>query len=105
MRLDQNILRRLTSAIVDCVQPERIVLFGSAASGKMHPQSDIDLMIVMPEGTHRRRTAQKLYREIRGFKVAFDLVVATPSDLTRYGKSPGLIYCDILRHGKEIYAA
>ena len=71
----------------------------------MGPDSDIDLMVVMPEGTHRRHTAQKLYRDIQGFKVPFDVVVATPSDLIRYGNSPGLIYREVLREGKEVYAA
>jgi len=105
MKPDNILLKRLTEAIVSCIHPRRIVLFGSAAQGNTGPHSDIDLMVVMPDGTHRRRTAQKLYREIRGFKIPFDVIVATPSDLARYGNSPGLVYREILRNGKSIYAA
>jgi uncharacterized protein len=100
-----SVVEKLVSQIVEIVHPLRIVLFGSAAKGNMGPNSDIDLMVVMPEGTHRRHTAQKLYRDIKGFKVPFDVVVATPSDLARYGNSPGLIYRDVLFEGKEVYAA
>jgi hypothetical protein len=35
----------------------------------------------------------------------FDIVVATPGDLDKYGASPGLIYHHILRDGRELYAA
>ena len=71
----------------------QIILFGSAARGDADAQSDIDLLIVVPDGTHRRQTAQRLYREIVGIGVPFDLIVATRGDLER------------LREGREIYAA
>ena len=59
---DQNeFVPELVQQIVEAVQPLRFVLFGSAARGEMEPESDIDLLVVMPEGTHRRRTAQHLF--------------------------------------------
>ena len=54
-------LPELVQQIVEAVQPFRIVLFGSAARGHLQPETDIDLLVVMPEGTHRRRTAQYLF--------------------------------------------
>ena len=65
--------------------------------------SDIDLLIVMPEGVHRRRTAQKLYREIKGLAVPFDIVVATAQDLERHKDNDGLIYKNALKEGIEVY--
>lgn len=95
----------LVRSIVGAVCPLKIILFGSAARGAMGPESDLDLLIVMPNGTHRRQTAQRLYREVRGVTIPFDLVVATPSDLEAHGRSPGLIYGTILREGRTLYAA
>ena len=86
-------------------QPLRIILFGSAARGEMRPDSDIDVLVVMPEGVHRRRTAQLLYRQIRGLGVPFDILVATPDDLDRHKDNIDLIYQSILREGREVYAA
>ena len=43
-------------------------------------------------GTNRRRTAQALYRRVRGVGVPFDVVVATEEDLDRYRDNLGLIY-------------
>ena len=59
----------------------------------------------MPDGTHRRQTAQRLYREIIGIGVPFDLVVTTRSDLELHAENRGLIYRAALREGREIYAA
>lgn len=98
-------LDRLVQAVVDKAQPLRIILFGSAARSDAGAQSDIDLLVVMPDGTHRRQTAQRLYREIIGIGVPFDLVVTTRSDLERHAENRGLIYRAALREGREVYAA
>ena len=45
----------LVTQVVRAVSPLKIILFGSAARGQAGPDSDIDLLVVMPEGTHRRR--------------------------------------------------
>ncbi len=87
------------------VRPLQIIVFGSVARGEWQPGSDIDLLVVMPDGTHRRRTAQLLYRKIRGAGVPCDILVATPSDLEKHKDNIGLIYRTILREGKEVYAA
>ena len=95
----------LVRCIVNEVRPLRIVVFGSGARGDTGPDSDVDLLVVMPDGTHRRRTAQLLYRKIRGVGTPFDVLVATPSDLEEYKDDVGLIYRTILREGKEVYAS
>ena len=59
----------------------------------------------MPEGVHCRRTAQLLYRQIRGLGVPFDVLVTTPTTLERHKDNIGLIYRTILNEGKEVYAA
>ena len=58
----------LVRRIVEEVHPLRIILFGSAARGSTKRDSDIDLLVVMPEGVHRRRTAQLLYQNMRGMR-------------------------------------
>ena len=97
------VIDKLVDDVVKCVNPLRIILFGSAARGDQGAHSDIDLLVVVPEGVHRRRTAQKLYREITGLGVPFDIVVATPNDLERHKGNIGLIYKSALTEGKEIY--
>ena len=105
MTHEQAELDKLVSRVVEAVRPLRILVFGSAARGTMGPDSDIDLLVVMPEGTHRRRTAQHLYRTVRGIGLPFDIVVATPGDLEKHKDTIGLVYRRVLQEGREVYAA
>jgi len=98
-------MNQLVQRIVKEIHPLRIILFGSMATGTFGADSDIDLLVVMPEGVHRRRTAQMLYRKIRGIEAPFDIIVATPSDLEKHKNNIGLIYKTILQEGREVYAA
>ena len=100
-----GLLSDLVNRIVEAVHPLRIMVFGSAARGEMGPHSDIDVLVVMPDGTHRRHTAQDLYQRLSGFPMAVDIVVATPTDLARHKDTIGLVYRDALREGREIYAS
>jgi len=98
-------VQHLVDRIVEAVHPLRIVLFGSGACKNADPHSDIDLLVVMPNGTHRRRTSQTLYRQIRGIGVPFDVLVATPKDLENHKDNGGLIYRTVLREGIDVYAS
>jgi hypothetical protein len=71
----------------------------------MRPDSDIDVLVVMPEGVHRRRTAQDIHQQLFGFPLAVDVLVATPADLHNHKDNIGLVYHRALREGKDIYAA
>jgi uncharacterized protein len=102
---NQAIIDELIRRVVEAVHPLRIILFGSAARGDMRPDSDIDVLIVMPENIHRRRTAQDVHEQLFGFPVPVDVLVATPEDLRKHQDNIGLVYHQVLREGKEIYAA
>lgn len=102
---DPSQVSKLVQGIVDEVHPLRIILFGSAARGEARPTSDVDVLVVMPDGTHRRRTAQRLYRVLQGMTIPFDIIVATPADLQEHRDNIGLIYRTILQEGKTLYAA
>jgi predicted nucleotidyltransferase len=105
MQPDSQVVDQMVQAVVTSVSPLRIIVFGPAARGEMGPDSDLDLLVVMPQGTHRRKTAQRLYRQMVGLGVPFDILVATPEDLDLHRNNPGLIYQTILREGTEVYAA
>jgi len=104
MQPNSRIIDLLVKEIVETVNPLKIILFGSAARGEIKQDSDIDLLVVMPEGVHRGRTAQLLYRQISGLGVPFDILVATPEDLEKHRDNIGLIYRVVLQEGREIYA-
>ncbi|MBM3146744.1 MAG: nucleotidyltransferase domain-containing protein [Actinobacteria bacterium] len=105
MSATDDILDEVVRRIADQVHPRRVILFGSAARGQQHRDSDFDLLVVMPDGTHRRRTAQYLYAHLGSDRPPVDLVVATETDIELHGDTPGYIYRAALREGKELHAA
>ena len=100
-----DILKETINRIRAVIKPKRIILFGSAVRGKMHPDSDIDLLVVAPSGTHRRKTAQRIYRNMIGVGFAADIVVVTEDDIKLYGDNPGMVIRQALEEGKVLYAA
>lgn len=49
-QVSQEVLEKIIQRIVEVAQPERIILFGSAARGQMVPHSDVDLLVVKSGG-------------------------------------------------------
>jgi predicted nucleotidyltransferase len=105
MNRNQNDIDQLVKSVVEAVQPLKIILFGSAARGNATADSDVDLLVVMPEGIHRRETARYLYKLLGETGIPVDILVATPDDLKRHKDNIGLIYRTVLQEGREVYAA
>lgn len=104
-RPEEYLLKELIHRLSEEPGVVRIILFGSAAEGRMNPDSDLDLLVVVKDGMHRRRTAQALYRKLSGFPLAKDIIVVTESDVTRYKDNFSLVIYPALKTGEEIYRA
>ena len=105
MRPDRELLDEVVHRIVSAVSPLRIILFGSAARGKMQQHSDLDVLVIMPDGTPCRHIAKKLYRQLRGLPCAKDILVVQQCDVEQHGENPYLIIHTALTEGKELYHA
>ena len=59
-RVDDALLRRMVETIVDEVDPEQVILFGSRARGDAAADSDVDFVVVetAPFGKSRDRRAE-----------------------------------------------
>ncbi|MFH1906882.1 MAG: nucleotidyltransferase domain-containing protein [Chloroflexota bacterium] len=99
----EEVLKEIIRRVVEVAQPEKIILFGSAARGEARPDSDIDLLVVK-SGAHRRRLAQSIYMNLFGVGRAVDVVVVRPEDLERYKDSFALVIEPALREGRVVYA-
>jgi predicted nucleotidyltransferase len=110
--LSQEELSRWAEVIAEHFQPERILLFGSYATGKAHQDSDVDLMVIMPydqpQYKHRRtRAAAKISRFIRdvlGYWGALDVMVRSPQEFEERLKLEDLFIRGILKTGKTLYS-
>ena len=102
---DKKVLQEVTRRIVSVAKPSRLLLFGSAVSGQMTEDSDLDILVVVQGPVHHRRMAQEIYRNLRGVGIAVDVVVATEEELQNYGHRAGTILKPALREGRVIYEA
>ena len=100
--LDPSILDDIIRRVVEVAQPEKIILFGSAARGDMNRHSDVDLLIVK-EGVDALDLMGQIYRNLRGVGVAVDAIVVSPRDVERYKDSHALVIKPALREGKVVY--
>jgi predicted nucleotidyltransferase len=106
MGVDDPALAEIVRRIVDAYQPERIYLFGSVARGEAGPDSDYDLLVIVPDDVPpERRSSDLAYRALRGTGTAADVLVCTHSyfEARRHLKAslPGTI----LREGRLLHAA
>lgn len=101
--LDPAVLDDVIRRIVEVAQPDRIILFGSAARGEMGPDSDVDLLVVKAGVPHRRKLEQAIYMNMFGVRVPVDVVVVTPEDIERYVGKVGSIIGPAIEEGREIY--
>lgn len=100
--VDQNTLDDIIRRIVEVAEPEKIILFGSAARGDMNRHSDVDLLIIK-EGANRGSLAGRIYENMHGAGAAVDVVVVTPDDVERYKDSHALVIKPALREGRVVY--
>jgi predicted nucleotidyltransferase len=100
-----EILDRIAARIIKTCNPEKIILFGSAFKESMSDDSDFDLLIVMRNGIHRRRTAQLIYKNISDIGFASDIIVVTMEDIELYKDDEWTIIKPALSEGKILYVA
>lgn len=103
---DDPALAEAVRRLVAAYQPERVYLFGSAARGDAGPDSDYDLLVVVPDDAPpERRLSRLAYQALRGTGTAADVLVCTRSyfDDRRLLKAslPGTV----LREGRLVHAA
>ena len=65
----------------------------------MGPHSDLDILVVMPDGTHRREASRTIFRALRGLGMPKDIVVVTEQDVRRYGDNHSLVVKPALKEG------
>jgi predicted nucleotidyltransferase len=100
-----SILRDIIRRVVEAAQPDKIVLFGSAARGEMGPDSDVELLVIKGGKFDRWRISTAIYRHLSGADAPVDVVVVTPEEVERYRNTHCLVICPALKEGKVVYGA
>ena len=102
--LDQATLDNIIKRIVEVTEPEKIILFGSAAQDGMGRNSDVDLLIIK-EGADPLDLMVRIYRRLHGVGAAVDAIVVSPGDVERFKDSHALVIKPALQEGMVVYEA
>jgi predicted nucleotidyltransferase len=82
---------RVADRIVERCDASRIVLYGSVARGDDGPDSDIDLLVVMPIIGRRHDASVRVLNELRDLPVPVDIIVVDPAHLDEEASVPGIV--------------
>ncbi len=95
-------LQRILSILKEQVKPEKVILFGSLATGNVSSSSDIDLLII-------QRSKDSIFERVRNIegllrrRCAADLIVLTPEEVKSMLQSGNRYLEDILKRGRVLY--
>jgi len=103
--MDQQI-REICRIWTEHADPEKIIVFGSAARGQMTPDSDLDFLVVWRGDAfpnNRRRASYLMLALPDDVRVPIDVVVLTPEQYETALSDPRTFVSEIVREGMMVY--
>ncbi len=97
-------IQRMVRRIVRDFHPERVILFGSHARGEAGPDSDVDLLVVMPVEGLKHKKQVEIRVALHDIRIPKDIIVTTPEDFAWRKDVVGTIEYPAVREGKVLYA-
>ena len=96
-------ISEIIKKIASDYNPEKIILFGSYASGKPTENSDIDILVIKDSELPRPQRTMQLRRMLLGSGIPIDLIVYTPSEVeSEKDKKYSFVY-EVLNSGETVY--
>jgi predicted nucleotidyltransferase len=97
-------IQEMADRIVKRFDPEKIILFGSHARGDAGPDSDVDLLVVMPVAGSKRDKMVEIGVALHDIHLPKDIIVTTPEDFEWRKEIVGTIERPDVHESKVLYA-
>jgi len=104
-RIDAALIGEIVRRVLSVGNPEKIILFGSAATGEITRDSDIDLLIVEAAAKDRRAESVRIGDALRGLGFPFDVLVISADWFDASKNVIGGIAYPANKYGRVIYEA
>ena len=105
MGLDDSLIQEIVRRLLRVARPERIILFGSAATGRMTSDSDIDLLVIETEPANTRDESVKLRRALGEVGYPVDVIVISTERFEETKNIIGGIAYPAHKYGRVLYEA
>jgi predicted nucleotidyltransferase len=96
-------INRMVKRIVKEFKPDQVILFGSHARGEAGPDSDVDLLVVMPVAGSAREKAIEVQLALHDFLTPLDIIVTTPENFAWRKNYVGTIERPAAMEGKVLH--
>ncbi len=103
MKVDENLVREIVQRIVSLTQPERIILFGSASTGRMSKDSDIDVLVLERDLPDARGERLRIREALKDLGHPFDVIVMPTENFEESKNVIGGIAYPANKYGRVIY--
>lgn len=97
-------IRAFSKQIAEEYNPQRIILFGSYANGKPGPDSDVDLLVILPGKEKDSKKAVDIRLKLRP-SFPLDLLIRTPLAVRQRIAMGDCFMKEIMTKGKLLYEA
>ena len=99
-----ELLDQITQKLVETLNPEQIILFGSYAYGEPNENSDIDLLVIVSQSNEPRyRRSRQAYKVLRGIGVPKDILILTRAEVEKKARVTTSLVNQALLQGKFLY--
>jgi len=105
MGVDEKLLREVVRRVLTVARPDRIILFGSAATGRMTRDSDLDLLVVEPEPANTRDRSVTIRRALGDVQYPVDIIVMSSERFEETKNIIGGIAYPANKYGRVLYEA
>ncbi len=105
MGIDESLAREIVRRLLGVTRPDRVILFGSAATGQMNRDSGIDLLVVSPACSNTIEERGKLLRVLRGLGFPIDIFIIGTERFEAIKNIFGGIAYPAHKYGRVIYEA
>ncbi len=105
MGVDERLLGEIVRRVLSVARPDRIILFGSAATGEMTKDSDIDLLVVAPAPKNRHEERLKIADAIGDIEYPVDVIIIASERFEATKDIIGGIAYPAHKYGRILYEA
>ena len=103
--IDEPLTREIVRRILAAARPDRVILFGSAAIGKMTRDSDIDILIVEPSPADHHEESVRIRRALGNVGFPVDVIVISTERFEETKNIFGGIAYPAHKYGRVLYEA